>query len=93
MTMTKLQKIALAIEINGHLPVPASGGKVLHVRAIKVVNGKWQTDALTSNLMGYITIKRASQDYLVRVAEGIIARRDEITAERERSVKAALGQL
>jgi hypothetical protein len=90
--MTKLQKIALAIEINGHLPVPASGGKVLHVRAIKVVNGKWQTDCLTSSLMGYVTIRRASQDYLVQVAEGIIARRDEITAERERSRRVAMGR-
>lgn len=88
----KLALIRRAIEIQGYLPVPGPRGTTLRVRAIRSVNGKWVTDHLTSDLRGYIKIKRASQDYLVQVAEGILAREDEILAERARCHRVAMGR-
>lgn len=85
--MTKLAKVQKAIEIRGYIAVSVNG-RDMKAHAVKVVDGDWMTDILTSDLCGYVRIKK-TKDAVVRQAEWIIEHETEIRAERERAAQRA----
>ena len=92
---TQLDLIRDAIEIQGYLPVPGPRGLTYHIRGITGTagNGAWITDHPTEDMCGFVRIKPSAKKMLAGIARGIIARRDEIVAERDRSVRSAMGRL
>lgn len=94
MKRTKLDIIREAIEVQGYLPVPGPRGQTYRIRAITGVasNGAWTTDHLTADLCGYLRIKRSAQNWMVEIAQDILARREVIVAERERNYRVAMGR-
>lgn len=81
-----------AIKIQGHVVMHDQHGREMRIRSIEVVRGKWVTDHRTPNMRGRILVTRAGKIRLTQQAKGIIARKDEITAERERQHRVAMGR-
>ncbi|HEX7075766.1 MAG TPA: hypothetical protein VF226_17145 [Hyphomicrobiaceae bacterium] len=78
---TQLDIVREAIEIQGYIEVYVNG-QPRQCREIKVVNGEWVTDILTSDLCGHVRIKKTKR-YVVDQAKRIVANADEIRANRE----------
>lgn len=77
--MTKLAKVQKAIEIQGYITVRTPSGE-MKARAVKDVDGDWITDIPTTDLCGYVRIRK-TKAAVVAQAESIIARETEIRAE------------
>lgn len=84
----KLALIRRAIEIKGYITVSV-GGRDEKCRSVTVVDREWVTDITTSDLCGYVRIKK-TKDAVVRQAEYIIAHESEIRAKRETEAKRAM---
>lgn len=81
-----------AIKIQGHVVMHDQHGREMHIRSIEVSRGKWVTDHRTADLRGRIVVTRAGKIRLTQQALNIIKRSDEITAERERRHRVAMGR-
>ena len=90
--MTKLARVQKAIEIQGFITVSVAN-RQMQARSVKVVDGVWTTDILTSDLCGYVQIKK-TKDAIVWQADQIIARETEIRAARqEREARAVAAMM
>lgn len=79
--ISRIGKVQQAIEIQGYITVMVDG-RERQARSIKVIDGDWVTDIMTSDLCGYVRIKK-TKDAMVFRAEKIIENEDKIRAARE----------
>ncbi len=89
---SNLDFVQEAIKIQGYLPVEGPGGTTLHVQKVIGVapNGAWIISHLSPSLSRHLRIKRSAQGYLAKRAKEIIAKKEEIIEERERSRRSFL---
>lgn len=79
--MTKLAKVQKAIDIRGYITVSV-GGRDMQAHAVTSVDGDWITDIPTTDLRGYVRIRK-TKAAIVAQADYILAHESEIRAERE----------
>src|SRR3990167_1324447 len=77
---SKISKVQQAIEIQGYITVMVDG-RERQAKSIKVIDGDWITDIMTSDLSGYVRVKK-TKDAVVMRAEKTIANADRIRADR-----------
>jgi hypothetical protein len=82
MAKTNLSIVQEAIEIQGYITVNVANRDREAHKVQAAADGTWITDILTSDLQGYVRIKK-TKAAVVAQAKQIIANKDQILAARE----------
>lgn len=88
MARSNISIVREAIEIQGYITVSV-GHRDEKCRKIDVVDGEWVTDITTSDLCGYVRIRK-TKDAVIRQAKYIIEHAAEIRAKRAAVEQAAV---